>query len=368
MGRMRKVILLVVAVGCWMGGEAAADQLVLKNGDRLTGTIVGADGKSVWLKTEYVGEVRVAWTGVEAITSEEPLHVTLEDERMLVGTVATAEGKIEVQTEGAGEVPVALDTIRALRSAEAQRTYEAEQERLRHPGWLERWAGSVDAGVSSVRGNADTFTFNLALRAARTTERDRLSTYFTSLVAENSTTGVSVTTANAVRAGARYDINLGERLFTFSFTDFEFDEFQQLDLRNVLGGGLGLHVRKTERTKLQLFGGGSFTQEFFSTGLTRRSVEGVLGEELSYKPTNSTFLTGRIVWFPNLSEPGEYRVTGDASAVVRLNSWLSWQTTISDRFITNPLLGVQKNDLLITTGIRVSFGKEGAGGQSRLGR
>ncbi len=71
--------------------------------------------------------------------------------------------------------------------------------------------------------------------------------------------------------------------------------------------------------------------------------------------------------FPNLSEPGEYRVTGDASAVVRLNSWLSWQTTVSDRFITNPLLGVQKNDLLITTGIRVSFGKEGAGGQSHLG-
>ncbi|MCH7986450.1 MAG: DUF481 domain-containing protein [Acidobacteria bacterium] len=365
---MRKAILLVVAVGCWMGGEAAADQLVLKNGDRLTGTIVGADGKSVWLKTEYVGEVRVAWTGVEAITSEEPLHVTLADERMLVGTVTTAEGKIEVQTEGAGEVPVALDAIRALRSAEAQRTYEAEQERLRHPGWLERWAGSVDAGVSSVRGNADTFTFNLALRAARTTERNRLSTYFTSLVAENSTTGVSVTTANAVRAGARYDINLGERLFTFTFTDFEFDEFQQLDLRNVLGGGLGLHARKTERTKLQLFGGGSFAQEFFSTGLTRRSVEGVLGEELSYKLTNSTFLTGRIVWFPNLSEPGEYRVTGDASAVVRLNSWLSWQTTVSDRFTTNPLLGVQKNDLLITTGIRVSFGKEGAGGQSRLGR
>ncbi len=33
---MRKVILLVVAVGCWMGGEAAADLLVLKNGDRLT--------------------------------------------------------------------------------------------------------------------------------------------------------------------------------------------------------------------------------------------------------------------------------------------------------------------------------------------
>ena len=76
---MRKAILLVVAVGCWMGGEAAADQLVLKNGDRLTGTIVGADGKSVRLKTEYVGEVRVAWTGVEAITSEEPLHVTLEE-------------------------------------------------------------------------------------------------------------------------------------------------------------------------------------------------------------------------------------------------------------------------------------------------
>jgi len=32
------------------------------------------------------------------------------------------------------------------------------------------------------------------------------------------------------------------------------------------------------------------------------------------------------------------------------------QVTVSDRFQSNPLPGIKKNDLLLTTGIRVTFG------------
>jgi hypothetical protein len=35
----------------------------------------------------------------------------------------------------------------------------------------------------------------------------------------------------------------------------EFDEFQKLDLRVVLGGGFGWHILKTERTAFDFFGG-----------------------------------------------------------------------------------------------------------------
>lgn len=55
-----------------------------------------------------------------------------------------------------------------------------------------------------------------------------------------------------------------EKWFVLGFTDFEYNAFQHLDLRNVLGGGLGYHLVETEKTTLDLFGGGDFEQECFS--------------------------------------------------------------------------------------------------------
>jgi hypothetical protein len=36
------------------------------------------------------------------------------------------------------------------------------------------------------------------------------------------------------------------------FNDYEYDRFQDLDLRFVIGGGLGFHAVKTETSKLDL--------------------------------------------------------------------------------------------------------------------
>ena len=49
-------------------------------------------------------------------------------------------------------------------------------------------------------------------------------------------------------------------------------------------------------------------------------------------------------------------MTFDSTAVTRLNDWLSWQVTLSDRFLSNPGPGKRKNDLLFTTRIRLTLG------------
>jgi hypothetical protein len=56
-----------------------ADQIVLKNGDRLTGTIEKSDDKSLVMKTEFAGEVTVQWPAIQDIKSEQRLHVALKD-------------------------------------------------------------------------------------------------------------------------------------------------------------------------------------------------------------------------------------------------------------------------------------------------
>jgi hypothetical protein len=61
--------------------------------------------------------------------------------------------------------------------------------------------------------------------------------------------------------------------------------------------------------------------------------------------------------YPNLTDRGEVRMIFDSSVAAKLSRWLSWQITLGDRFISNPAPGRQRNDILLTTGIRLIFEK-----------
>ena len=75
---MRRSILCVMVLSVSATG-AAADQVTLKNGDRLTGTIVSGDGKSLLLKSELAGDVNIQWDAITAIESAQNLNLTLKD-------------------------------------------------------------------------------------------------------------------------------------------------------------------------------------------------------------------------------------------------------------------------------------------------
>jgi putative salt-induced outer membrane protein len=334
-----------------------ADQVTLKNGDRLTGTIEKSDAKTLVIKTQYEGEVTVEWPAIATIDSSEPLHVGLADGQMLVGPVSTSDGEVSVATKDAGTVATKLDSIQLIRSRAEQAAYEAQLARLQHPRLTDLWGGFLDTGISVTSGNSQTLNFVLSAKAVRKSPRDTITVYANSVYANNGTTGPTITTANAINGGIRFDMDVNARMFLFGFTDFTYDQFQQLDLRNVLGGGLGYHVIKTDATTFDVYGGGGFDQSYYSTPLTIRSGVLNVGESLTHSVSKRTSFSERFDFYPNLSETGEYRFLFNTTAVTALNSWLGWQVTFNDGYVSNPPPLIKKNDLLFSTGLRLTFGK-----------
>jgi putative salt-induced outer membrane protein len=334
-----------------------ADQVTLKNGDRLTGTIEKSDAKTLVIKTQYEGEVTVQWPAVETIRSEEPLHVGLEGGQMLIGPVTTSDGQLEIDTKEAGTVSTKLDAVRVIRSSAEEAAYQAQLARLQHPRLTDLWGGFLDTGISVTSGNSQTLNFVLSAKAVRKSPRDTITVYANSVYANNGTNGPTLTTANAINGGIRVDMDVNAKLFLFGFTDFFYDQFQQLDLRNVLGGGLGYHVIKSEATTFDVYGGGGFDQAYYSTPLTIRS--GVLnaGESFTHAFSKRTNFSERFDFYPNLSETGEYRFLFNTTATTALNSWLGWQVTFNDGYVSNPPPLIKKNDLLFSTGLRFTFGQ-----------
>ena len=356
---MRRGVLLA-GIWCVLALVAQADQVTLKNGDRISGTIVKSDSKAMVVKTDWAGELSVDWTAVAAITSSQPLHVELKSGQAVSGIVTTADGRFEIAAPGAAPAAVPREQVASIRG----QTEQQEYERLQHPGLTEFWSGLFDTGLSLTRGNSALLAYNLSAKLSRTVPRDKITAYATAVYATDDTTPPGRTTAHAVLAGARMDYNLKPRFFVFGFADFAYDEFQHLDLRSVLGGGVGVHVIKRKDTTLDVFAGGDYERENFSpnppltlTGLTRNTAEIVAGEELTWALNGRTSLNERFSFFPNMSETGEYRFQLDSTAATKLKNWLSWQITFSDRYLSNPLPGLKSNDQLLSTGLRLTFGQ-----------
>ncbi|MBI3896195.1 MAG: DUF481 domain-containing protein [Acidobacteria bacterium] len=350
-----RMVHLFLMLGLGITSLAKADIVMLENGDRLTGVIVKSDQETLSFDSEYAGVVTLPWSAVTEVESSTPVYVGIEGGQIAVGPVETSGGRYEIVTENAGTIIVAKEVIEFIRSAEEQAAYELEIERFRNPRLTDLWTGHVNFGYAQARGNSDTQTINFGANASRVTTRDRIGVTFTSVYAANDTLGESVVTANAMRGGINYNLNLRPRWFVFASTDLEFDEFQDLDLRFAPAWGFGYKAANTERTKFDFFGGASLNREFFSTGLDRTSGEGLFGEEFVFNYSSVGSLQQKLSVYPNLSDVGVFRVSFDTTADTRLNQWLSWQVSLSDRYLSNPVTGRKKNDVLLTTGLRINF-------------
>jgi putative salt-induced outer membrane protein YdiY len=260
----------------------------------------------------------------------------------VIGTVTSTDGKLQVATKNAGTVTVDKDAVKSVRSESEQRAYSA-------------WGGFLDSGLSLSRGNSDTTNFTVGATATRLTDKSKAGAFLNSLYSSSTTNGISLTTANAIHAGLRYDYNLSDKTFAFVFTDFDHDRFQQLDLRNVIGGGLGYHLIKSDATNFDIFAGGSLNQEYFTT-FSRHSGEALVGQSFDHKLSSAFSIKERLEFYPDLSSLGDYRVVFDTTAITKINKILSWEVDASDRYITDPVNGLKGNDLLFTTGVRVAFG------------
>jgi putative salt-induced outer membrane protein YdiY len=329
-----------------------ADQVTLKNGDRLTGTILKSDGKTLVVQTDYAGELSLKWEAVQAIDSKENLHLQLQNGQTVAGPVTGSDGKLQVSTPR-GAVEASISDVKALRSDAEETAYENSL----HPGLFQEWKSGLNLGFALTRGNSETKNLSIGFVATRQTLHDKLGAYANSVYSSNDAPGaVPSTTANTAGGGFRYDHDLRKRLFAFVAADFFSDALQGLNIRAVEGGGLGFHAIKNDRTALDFLGGANYTHESY-TAFTRNFAALTIGESWTQKLGKSTALLQDLNFFPDLNDMGEYRATFDFGTVTKLTHRLGWQNSFSDIYVTNPPAGKRKNDLVLTTGLNVSFGE-----------
>lgn len=304
-----------------------ASEVTLKNGDRLSGTIVEESADSVVIETEYAGKLTIARKHIEKIGPN---------------IAAVAE---KLPAPPAKPVPAAA----IKRSA---RLFEG-----RFLGLVDGWEGNANVGFSFTSGNSNNTTMTTGLRAVKSGGRDNLTVYARSLWNSNRGNGRIETTQNAFWGGARYDRNFERRFFGFVSYDFERDHPRGLNLRSVAGTGVGRHVVKNEITEMDLLVGGAWNRTW-QAGPNTDTPEALAGVTVKHRLHQKLKFQNSVTFFQNVADRHEYRFIMDATLSADITKRVGVYITFGDRFNNDPLSNSRKNDFLFTTGMKWNFGRK----------
>ncbi len=348
---MRISQAIVVILGS--GLSILADQVTLKNGDRITGEIIKKDEKAVTLKSAFIGTIAIPWDQVQTVKSDAPLTVVLESGETFQSTLTPTEGKVALREQ---QRTVDPGQVTAIRNA----VEEAAYERMEHPRLYDLWAGTGSFGLAGTNGNAQTRTLTAALAGARVTRHDKTTIHFDAIKANSLANGVKADTAQAIRGGLAYDRNITKKFFFNTFNDYEYDKFQNLDLRATFGGGFGEHAWIGKRGFLDVLAGGDYNRSRFGASsvaksYTQSSAEIFYGDDFTFKLRPATAFTQSFRMFNNLTQTGNYRTNADLGLNTRIMKWLTWTIAASDRYLSNPAPGRKTNDIIYTTGLGITF-------------
>lgn len=253
-----------------------ADTVVLRNGDRLTGTVVNVSADTVRLQTDYAGEIAIERAKVATLTTDEPVPLMIGD-------------RIENGRIGAGEndnVTVAREDGTTGSMPLARIAHIKPTPRQGGPGV--NYAGRVNLGYSRSAGNSQ----NERLYGEGEL-RARHKDYRWSVggdARESSDDGVR--SESNWRARGNHDWFFRPRQFLYTRATFEHDEFRDIDLRSTVGGGYGYQVLETDTTQLSLQGGVDYV-----------NVQRDVGEDEEYPAAGwgisyeQQVWTGRVVLF-----------------------------------------------------------------------
>jgi putative salt-induced outer membrane protein YdiY len=342
--------MVLVAAAFLLPERAFADHVILRNGDRLTGTI----------------------------TSEAPAAIVVRT--VLAGTVSLQRSDI---------ASIARDDVP---------TSDADSGAGSH------WSGAIAGGIDLSRGNSPSTNLAANTRLTRVTPHSKLDMFGGTAFSSSGAGETRVTNIQSARGGVRYDHDLASQFFAFGFGDLENDQLQLLDVRSVVGGGLGLHLIKNRSSQLNVSAGLSLAHDAYASesvvevsepapagqgqgqgrgqttapGLQRRrngippsvvrtsSIRNVgelaIGQDWWRQLNDTISINERVGFFPAVGDFSDYRVSFDSWLGVQLNTWLQWNVMISDRFLNIPPAGgAVQNDLYVSTGVGITFGGGAAG-------
>ena len=140
---------------------ARADSVVMENGDRLTGRVVGLEAGKLLFATPYAGELKLPWAQLRSLRSDAKVRVQLADGTLLNGLLLAApDGQARIKVgELVETAPIPLAQVTAINPP-------ADRDKV-------KMSGHANVGGSFTRGNTEEDTLHADVEMIARTPTNR---------------------------------------------------------------------------------------------------------------------------------------------------------------------------------------------------
>jgi putative salt-induced outer membrane protein YdiY len=339
----RRFVLFICLAGFCV--TVSADEIVLKNGDRLTGKVKQlVDGKLV-IESELAGTVTVELSNIQTLGSDAAIEIHLSD-----GTILQER----ILKSGAGQFSVAGEKM--LKAQEFDVAAIASINPPAKPA--PKWSGDISVGVTSTHGNTSTDSVTASVNLSKRTEKDRtqLGADYAKGRQENPDTGEKVTTEDWWRARAKYDYFFGRKLYGYLDGRYEKDSIADLDRRVIVGAGAGYQWIESDDMNFSTEAGLASRYEKFDNETESGSQTSLqLGYHFDKKLVDNVKFINDLTYYPSLEQFSDYFLTTTAEVRAYVTQSMFTNFKVIFNYDSTPAIGKGSTDTKYILGVGVSF-------------
>lgn len=318
-----------------------ADQVVLKNGDTLQGSVVTLQGDKLVFKSPVLGDLEIPMAGVSSFSTDQPIELHLENGQVIKPVLKSAPAGF-IQPEGASE-PVALAEVAALNPPPEKPVV---------------WTGKVFAGLNIETGNTEAQDTDLDVKAIRESKKDRviLSLHYEEDRREDDATGDLTTSKRYSALGGHYDYFWSPKRYLYTDGKWERETTADIDKRLVLGGGAGYRWVETKRTRFEVESGLSWVSETFTDGTNSDSYTALrAATRLTHDLSSDISLFNDVEWLASLADSEDQLFSMDTGLAYQVNGHLSLEARWHYDWDKSPAMGNDRGDARYVFGASWGF-------------
>ena len=340
--REKVKFVFIVAISVFaITSHAIADEVWLKNGDRITGKIERLENNLLILTTSYAGEISIKWQEVSNLRTDESIKVILDDGTSIQASISPGE-----------EGSVTVKPYRLMKPSAVELT-QFKTINPKPPEPPLKIKARVNFGANFTNGNTDTTDIYGDGEFVAFTGKNRYTIGGTYQSSKDS----DVTTADSVIGYMKYDHFLSKKWYLYGNATGEKDEFKDLNLRTSVGLGAGYQFIMTDLTELSLEGGLSYVNEDFIEGLDNSYSAGRWGFQWDH-----AFLNKSLRFFHHhsglisLEDANDMVIYSQTGLRMPFHRHLNATTQFNYDYDNSPAPGRDKADRTIIFSLGYQFG------------
>jgi putative salt-induced outer membrane protein YdiY len=292
--RMISLVILILALA---SPTLRADQIVLKNGDRITGTIKSADGGKLIIASPIAGTITVDLKDVKTFSTEQPIKIVLIDGTVINQAVSMGtDGTFQTAPGGAlAAQPIPISKIDKINPAAIA------------------WTGSLVVNGSLTQGNTYSEQFGATLGLTRRGPSDRIQADAQYLFGKTKQNGVTSTTTDQWYIQPAYDYFFTKQVYANASVRVEKNRILNLDIRVTPALGAGYQFVEQPDFNADVEGGLAWVYEdYTNTGTPDQTVSLRLAYHVDKSLwTDKVKVFSDCAYFPSIQNSSKYLVIVD---------------------------------------------------------